>query len=336
MKREQLVQTLELLKHALAKDDTIPVFQCFVFDDGTISAYNDTVGIIAPVDTNETFAVHGKTFLGIVSNSSAEEVSVNLSNQTADFKLGKTEMTLPFIPKEDFIFEAPTAGTSMFPFTVSSCNAMKLCLDTVSKDETQRALQGITIVKDKMYSCDGDTLTRVQLPNGPKGTIFLPTAFCEAVVNVWDALGMAKGKLGYNDEWCVADFEDWEIWGRIPQIENKIDFEKEIKKTIKKEIEYQPVPAGLSDALKRAGVIAGAESAKTVIAIAKGKMALSTQTHMGEVDDVLAIKGHKEVTATISAEHLARAIVNCDRFEVHDNCILLEKEPDVFMLVSNM
>lgn len=339
MNRSYLVKILELLKPALAKDNMVPIFQNFTFEsDATVRAYDDQIAIIGPTEIQDSFAIHGNTILGLLSNSSAENVEFELKGNTAIVSLGKTISKLPFDPPESFIFKKPTDKWAFkIPFTESLYQAIEMCLNTVSKDTTQAALLGITIQGDKLYSCNGDAITRVQIPNGvSKNRALMSTPFCEAIVKLWSTLEMTKGVLNFSSDWVYADFEDWEVYGRVLEIKTPIDFEKEITKTIKTKTPTQALPDDFSGALSRARVLADPETQKTRISVVKGKVKIHTETHMGEVKDELNFKGHPDVDADVNAAHLQNAIQYCDQIAFLENCTVLEKKPDVLHIVSNM
>lgn len=336
MNRAELVKVLELLKPALASTNMVPIFQHFTFTEGAVSAYNDIIAIVGPAELVEPCSIHGNTLLGLLSNSKVDDVDISFTDGTAIIKLGKTVSKLPFMSEENFIFEAP-AGKWDFkiPFTESLASGLSMCLETVSTDETQAALQGITLDLDKLYSCNGDTLTRVALKHGGKWA-FMSSAFCSATLKLWNVLSMTKGTLHFNKEWIFADFGNWSVYGRVMEIKEPIDFEALIKQNIKKQVPTQAVPPDLSDALMRARVLSDPESQKTVVSIEKGKLTLHTETHMGEIKDLLTLKGHPDVAANINASHIHRALQYCDQVAFHDNCVVLTQDDIVLQLVSNM
>lgn len=338
MNRAELVRTLELIKPALASNNMVPIFQCFTFlNNGTVSAYDDEIAVVGPCELEENIGVHGNTILGLLSNSGAEEVDFSLAADTLTIKCGKTVSKLPYQPFENFIFKEPSQKWDYkIPFTESLFDAFKMCLETVSKDVTQTALLGITIERDKMYSCDSDAVTRVQLKHGGKGRVLMSTPFCEAVVRLWSSLAVTTGKLQFSDDWVYAEFGEWSVYGRILEITSPIDFEALIKKSIKGKAATQALPDGFSEALSRARVLSDPESQKTVMTVSKGRLQILTETHMGEVKDDLPLKGHPDVKAHVNASHLQRAIQYCDQVAILEGCTVFEKTPDVFQLVSNM
>jgi DNA polymerase III sliding clamp (beta) subunit (PCNA family) len=337
MNRAELVKTLELVKPALASKNLVPIFQSFTFTTGSVSAYDDTIAIVGPCEIEEACGIHGNTLLGILSNISAEEVTLELKADTAILSAGKSVTKLPFDSEDNFIFKEPTGKWDFkVPFTQSLFEAMELCLETVSVDETQAALHGVTIDGNKLYSCNGDTITRVQIKEGSKGRVLMPTQFCTSVVKLWSSLEMTKGTLHFNDEWVWANFEDWAVYGRVLVVDNPIDFEALIKRTIKDKVPTQAVPDGFSEALSRARILADPESKMTSATVSKGRLKLTTETHMGEIKDDLAFKGHPDVEANVNASHLYRALQHCDKFAIHENCTVFEKGTEVLQLVSNM
>lgn len=338
MNRNELVKNLELIKPALATNNTIPIFQCFMFTEETVSGYNGEIAISGPCEVASECGIHGSTLLGLLSNSTAPEFELELAGSTATIKTGRTTSKLPFEPRESFIFETPDQDyKSVLAITGSFIEGLKLARETVSNDTTQVALLGITIQDDEMYSCDGDTVTRVRLKVGiGRHRILLSTAFCEAVLRLWSELDMVKGKLHFNDKMVMADFTEWQVFGTILGIPNPIDFDAEIKKTIKGwKGNLQAIPEGLDAALSRARVLSDPESQKTTVTVAKGRLGLLTETHMGEIRDDLPLKGHVDIKVNINAAHLQRALKVCNQIAFLENCAVLEAE-NVLLIVSNM
>jgi len=338
MNRAELVKTLELVKPALAVDRTVPIFQCFNFTEGAVSAHNGTIAIIGPSEFEWSCGIHGATLLGLLSNSQVEDMEINLEQDTATIKLGKTISKLPFQSEEDFIFEVPEDDWHFkVPFTESFANALSMCLETVSSDETQVALQGVTLNGDKLFSCNGDTITRVQLKAGIKSRVLMPTPFCSAVLKLWSVLSMTKGSIQFNDKWIFASMGEWAVYSTILEVKEPIDFDDLIKRTVKAKIAVQDVPDALVEALSRARVLSDPESQKTTASVVKGKLSLHTETHMGEIKDSMLLKGHPDVEASINAGHLQRALGYCGKIAIHDNCIMLENDDiGALLLVSNM
>src|SRR5260370_30144683 len=100
MDRDKLVETLELLKPALADTPLVRVFECYQFDGKRISAYNDELAIVAPLETDHAFAVNGRILLGLLNNCRSEEVSLDPTivndEQVLHVKAGRSHFQLPY------------------------------------------------------------------------------------------------------------------------------------------------------------------------------------------------------------------------------------------------
>lgn len=335
--RSELVKTLELVKPALATHNMVPIFQCFAFSKGRVVAYDDTIGIVAPLPANtEVFGIHGGTLLGLLSASRSDEVVITLSGSEAVIKTGKTLSKLPYQTGDAFIFEPPAEVLpNKIAFTASVAAAIRLCLETVSVDATQAALNGITYDNGTYYSCDGDAVTCIRGSKG-KGRTLIPTQFCQAALKLWDALEAEKAELTFDDKWACLKLAGWAIYGRLLDIKNPLNFEAEIKKTVGTPRDWNVVPVGFNEALSRARVLSDPESAKTHLSIEKGVMTLFTETHMGEIKDTIQCKGWADVTANVNASHLQRALAHCGKIIIRSNCVEFEGDDNVYMLVSNM
>jgi len=344
MKRTELKDTLELVSLALADTNIVPIFQCFCFKHDHVLAYNDQICITADALFEQEFAVHGKTLLGLLKNSSAENLTIRTEETSLIIKADRSTFKLPFFPSSDFIFEDPWADENILYLDLSQdvFDALKACLTTTSNDQAQPALMGISIVNLRtLYSCNGDALTKVTLNvTGDEGsfTFFMPNTFCKTVVQIAEATGSKTGTLGFiDDEWVFADFKDnkYTVYGRLLKNANPIDFEALIERTVKGEVAYTNVPEGLNEALSRARIVGDAETAPTVFTVEGKRLKLVTDARAGVVHDSLSMD-HPDVVGVFSAEMVQGTIALCDQISVMKNCLVARKGEKVFQLLSSM
>jgi DNA polymerase III sliding clamp (beta) subunit (PCNA family) len=346
MKRAELVATLELVSHALADTNLVPVFQCFAFDTKTVSAYSDTIGIIAPCKTTEAFAVNGATLLGLLKNSHAEDVEFSIeSKQDLAIKTGKSRFKLPYFTKDDFVFTKPGFNDDTWiEINDKLLTGMEACLMTSSRDLAQPKLLGVNLQPYgkcmALYSCDGDALTRYVIPKTKVMAgmaCLIPNVFCEALIKIFKETKAEKANLQTNEEWAYALLDTgYHIYGRLIEATDPVDYEELITKTVKGEVNFVPVPKGLDHALSRARVVADPESAKTVLDVMNG-LKLTTDTQMGLIKDFLPYGKHPDaVTANVSAAMVQRAIGLCDEMAILDRCTVYRHGEELYMVVSNM
>lgn len=339
MKRTELKNTLELVSLGLADGPLVPVFQCFCFEKGTIKAYNDQIGIIVSFPMSEEFAIHGKTLLGLLRNSSAENLEFKLTDQEVTIKADRSTFKLPFMPVSDFIFKEPVfAVKTRIKLDADFLNGVKNCLTTVSKDQAQPALMGVYLNPGVLYGCDGDVVTKAKFEAvmSEPDCCLLPNVFCHAILQISEATECTEGELEISEEWAVVDFEnEYTVYGRLIQNDNSIDFDALIEKTVKTQPTFVEVPAGLDEALARARVIADIETAPTVFTIEANRLKLLTDGRAGTVRDSLGMK-HPDVQATFSAEMVQRTIGLCDEICVMENCLVGRKGTKLLQVVSCM
>ena len=339
MNRKELVKTLSLVGHALAPNAVVPMFANFMFSGKHVTAYNDQICIDAPCQTDQAYALNGKTLLGLLTNSKAEEVIFSISEKAefeVNIKAGRSTFKLPYQPKEEFLFAEPTDKFKSIS-TDKLKEAMDACLITASKDNTQPAFMGVclNLGEGALYSCDGDAISQYSLPTkGEEGTYMLPNAFCEAVLSIVEETKELISSFKLSKDWAKATIGDFNIWGRLIEVDSPLDYEDQIQKTLNGNHEFSAVPKALSAALDRARVLADAESAKTTFTVEGGRLKLLTETHMGVVRDSMDFK-HADVVANTSAALVQRSIKLCDQISILENCTAY-KGDRLLVVVSNM
>lgn len=335
MNRKELLNKLNHLSAALAKDDLIPVLKCFMFDGENVTAYNDKIAIIAPCPVDEAFAVNGDTLLGLLSNLSGDEVEFAVKDDVV-VSSGKSVFNLPYFQKDDFIFETPAdPAAAKVSLTPEALEALENCLDTVSNDLAQPALMGVTLHKGAFYSCNGDALTKSVFAKGKHSQHTIPSQFCSAVL---DIIGDDSAKeISIDEHWAKAVIGEFTIYGRMIVIEDQADYEELINASLANEHVFVPKPEGLTEALSRARVIADKESTKTTVEISKGRVKMHTANHLGEVDDVLAIdKKHPNVATAVSAEVVQKALVKTGEIAIMQGCCAFKKGEGLLIITGNM
>lgn len=350
MNRKELVAKLEHTSRALANNNIIPIFQCFAFDGKTVTAFNGDIGIVATgANIAEKFCVNGATLLGLLSNTGSEEVDFTIDGNEVVAKSGRSTFRQAWFPIEDYLFDKPENKWDIgIPLNEDFVSGLQACLMTASKDNTQGAFMGVCLTdlkkKVHMYSTDGDAISRYSIEYAAKEPFryMLPNGFCEAVIRLSNEFHPEKegdplGSLAVSSEWAQATLASgYTIYGRLLHVDNPIDYEAWIKKTIKDTPVYAFTPRGLDMALSRARVVADPESAKTNLVIKESRLKLVTQTATDAVRDTLAFGDYAEVEANVSAELVQRCVGLTTEMAIFENCCCFRRGTKLFILTSNM
>lgn len=343
MNTKDLVQRLELVQPALADDNLVPIFTCFMFKEGTVSAYNDVISIIAPLTLDiDQVALNGTILIGLLKNSTGD-AEFSMNDENVQIKAGRSNYKLPYFKQEDFLFEEPDEQwVAAVSVNETLLRGLEVCLTTVSRDHSMPALMGVCFNFDKklMFSCDGDAITQYKTEakfNG-KGVFTVPNEFCSALLKVCSETETTLGKIDFGEGWVRATLDNkFVIYGRMIENEAPLDHLALIDQTLKGQDTFAPLPMGLNEALARARVLSDPESSKTVLTIKGNKFKMETATRsMGTVNDELSIRGHLEATAAVHASLMQRSIAICDQILVADNCTAYKSGVEVLQVVSNI
>lgn len=344
MNRADLVALLELVKPGLSDTNLVPVFTCFVFNQETVSAYNDTLGIVANCNLGDKpFAVNGTTFLGLLQNSHSEDIELTVAKENVVVTAGRSDFKLPYFGEKEFLFEEPQdPWDATIKLDKNFKKYLEFCRATTTSDSTLPALMGVCFnLKEKaLYSCDGDSITKIVFGSEyvkGGGVFTVPNSFCDALFKVCDAVDSYEGTLSFNQGWVVGELKSgYTLYGRMIENSDPLDHATEIKNTLKEVPDYVDLPMGFAAALSRARVVADAESAKTIMTVKGGKLKLHTETHMGVIKDELSIRGHADVQAEVHASLVQRSIGMCDKIAILENCTSYMSGTHVLQVVSNI
>jgi DNA polymerase III sliding clamp (beta) subunit (PCNA family) len=339
MDRQELVKKLGLVSLALADNDLIPILKCFAFTGEDVIACNDTLGVTTPCPTEEAFCVHGKTLKELLENSHAETVVFKIEGDDLVVRTGKSTFKLPWFPIEDFLWLVPVDLEPIMELNEDLLIGLGQCLSTVSKDYTQLKMMGVRLHQGTLYSSDGDAFTRYVTDTKVAAKVdrLLPNDFCASLIKITEQSEASSGEISINDEWAAVELDsEFSIYGRLLEIDNPLDHEALIKRTLKAKPQFTKVPEGLDHALSRARVVADPESAKTVFTIKGGRLGLLTTASMGIIKDNLPFNGHSDVQANVSAARIQRCISLCDEMSVAENCCTFRSGSKLFILASNL
>lgn len=190
VKREVLLGALDSVQAGLAQREIIEQSTCFVFQDGTISTFNDNIvcRVPSPLGKEVTGAVKAPKLLEQLSKWQDDE-DIDVSHRNGELVISarrkrmgvgmEHEITLPL----DQI-EVPRKFKPLHADFLEAISFVQECTGT---DEARFALTCVHVCPEWVEACDGFQLTRFKLRTGIKPTLLRREATRHAT-----ALGMSE------------------------------------------------------------------------------------------------------------------------------------------------
>ena len=336
MERKLLLDAAESVAPALSATDIMPIMQCLWFSGDSVMAYNDVIALRAPLRTDFSGAISGKTLLALLRASRAKDVETITAGDALKIKAAGARMTLPVQPVDHFVFEFPKLGV-VPPLPVDSTaflQALAACMQSIGDDTGNPDTLGVTVIVDKasitLYATNNRTMTRAVLPTN-KGVkelklsprSVLPALFCAQLLKLARKGGV---NLQVDEVDAYLTTPGTNMYGKLVQVDKPLDFagifDHHVPGDYRKRL--REIPKRLALALERATIVAG-EDSKTLVSVKEGKLRLVTTTDgKGEIRDVLAFPDHEDAEFSVKPKVLRAAIEGQEKMLITKQCVVLE------------
>ena len=224
--RKMFLSVLESVKPGLAAKEIIEQSTSFVFKDGFVFTYNDSLAVSAPIGEEMGLegAVKADELFRLLQKCGSDEIELYSTDTEIrvkgdKFKAGvkrESEITLPL---DELKYPEKWVKVSE-DFT----KAVKSCLFSVSKDMTKPKLTCIHITPEKVESSDNFRATIYPLKTGVSSDIMLPGMAARSLVN-YNVTGYNTkgGWLHFTDKKTGLIFSTRTYSEDFPEIESRLD-----------------------------------------------------------------------------------------------------------------
>lgn len=324
MIRTELLDKLSLCAPALAKTEFVKVLSHFCFTGSHVYAYNDTIGVLAPLKTDFKGAVSGEVLMGMLRQSRAVELELNEIDDNLQIKMGlknPTKVKLGLMSPEEFVWDVPKAKPDLVIDISKRVKEFRECLESVmhsvSGDTTIPDQLGVTFVGESggvaLYSTNHHSMSYAHFDLG-KGKwperVILPATFCTLLYQI--SGGRTESfTLEVHRGYVRVMVDGVMLFSRVIESERPFDFKGEFADTIPKKFDEQavPIPSKVKLILERACIIADSKQQKntpTSVTAQAGKLHFRCFAEdRGEVIDSSQIAdGHPDAKIPVEARHL--------------------------------
>jgi len=346
MKRSELLAALNIVKPGLTNYDFIPILSNFCFDRETIMAYDDLTAICTKFAAGISGGISGQTLLNILGKSSAKEFEVTgYDNGKISCKLGRTKLTLPVLPTEDFLFEKPDEKRAVsFTLNKDFYTGIKMCMPSINTDPNHREQMGISvdINKKRTYICSTDNITvsRYKLKKGIDSKkdlqFILPKPFCEQLIR-FSTMNDVPLKLSVHKTFAIVDFEDGGfLFTKLYTSSVTLDY-ADIFEAHRKAIKActDNTPKTLKACTERSLVLLSKELDKTsTCVVASDSVMMKTDTALGKAVDKFKLNNSvkDDITYSINPELILRYIGLCNKISFSDSVVVMTSERFVHLV----
>ena len=338
--REDFLRQLNIAKQALITSRPfLPILSCFCFEGERVTSYNDYLAIQVELGLNLEFTggVNGEDLLAFLGAIGSKEASITIKGETFTLKGGTSELKLPVINKDMFLFQPPNfpkKTSTEIALTTEWIDGLKFCLiPTAEADIHQPELKGMTFCptgkKIEIYSTNRNRLNFVTIPFdcGEMKYTCLPQEFLHLT------LGSMKEKeepvLLISKMNIASALESCLIFSSMIEVKQDqlLPYQTLVKQLTAKPGTRFKIPEGLADSMRRARIITGDDVQSHVSASASGgRITFQASSPRGEFKEVCSWPSKDKMEFKINPVQLLDSINGCSEMAVQKLAITLYGE----------
>lgn len=301
VRRDPLLQTLNLAKPALSAASFVPILSHFCLDGAYVYAYNDVMAVAARFPLDDDFCVPGDLFIKVLGSVLDEELMLDTTDAVLTVAGKRSRIKLPTLPSKDFTFNYKVDHElgETWPLTADFVDGLSKCLISVGADPTHPAQLGVTVIGEggivNLFSTDNFTISqyRVEEMNIGDAQFILPTAFCEQVVALAKAFPNESAELAYLGDAAVARFGE-EVWvfTKLVADVSPMQFGSILSRHLPQLWRMVDIPPEFDGAVDRALLVLSSEADKiTEITATGANLRIFSTSPLGESTDEMSISG---------------------------------------------
>lgn len=330
--RVEFLKILDRMKHGLANKEIVEQSTSFIFSDGRVFAFNDTVLVSSDTHIEGTFSVSASELMAVFNKLKEKEVSLTVGENELLLKSGKFKAGVRLDKEIKLSVEEVKMPKRWRSLPEGFIDGLKTCEFSASRDMSRPTFCTIHITENKMDSFDNYRFTRYTMKGRFVKRALLPIGSA-SVLSGLEGLkeyGVAKGWLHFKMEDGV-EISCRTYDGDYPDIDGLIEGMGEGQSVI--------FPDKLKEALERVSVLSEDDLADgktvTVLWASDGELILRGEGSAGWAEEKFdaPTKGKDDIKFKINPKFLLDILSHNSKIQITDDGSKMVFEGDNFIHV---
>ncbi len=342
--RLELLTSLQNLEPALS---TKPIIEelTFIWFTGTyVYAYNDIIGIVAPLETEFKGGMKGSLILGLLDKSRAKEIEfIPSDNEDLLIKAANARLNLAYYGLDRSIWDVPALNNDLtFEITDILLKAISNAMMSVGHDTSIPDQLGVTLIPDGnilyLFSTDSKTVSRAMIPFECKfqKRVILPVIFCQQLMK----LCKNGGRMMIEGSSILAENKNGVLlFSRLIETARPLEFHATVDSVLSQREARQPVliPKRFKLAIERVALVLEShlgESAK--FEVKDDVLYMQADTSLGHIKDQMRLDAeHSDVELHVDPHLIKRALSECSELYLGKSCVILSDENFIHLISAS-
>ena len=316
----QLKENLKLLKDALGKTD---YENKFYFRDNAIFAISGSLFIKIGFEHEQEFTVDGRSFTTFMNKIKANEVELEVGENSVMIKTKKSRSEFPLF-KEEQVIPTEIFDASLELAPVDLAEAIETVAYASSKNKARPHLCGIRILGDEATGTDCRQISVSSFDGDFKEQVIIPSTIVKYVKN----LGISKYTI--NENWFVFATDDGVqiacpiLEGQYPtkeQIDGILDVrvDESIKFPVKDTVEALEICSVFLSSVDDLDKL-------VLVQVKGGKAMLTAKSLNGQHKEKVAVEFDGEVDFGVNPDFFKAILQKTDSVGIKDGRMVFESE----------
>ena len=298
IKREELINDLEMVKAGISPREFIEQSSCFCFQDGMVITFNDEVACRKKTCLKTTGAVQSTALMDILQKVDEPDLDVS-ENEKGELEFRGKRKAFGIVKDAEIFLpidrvEIPEKWKTLPPEFTEACGLVQHC---VSVDENRFLLTCVHITPDYIEACDNMQAIRCKLETGLKSSTLVRGTSLQHITQ----LGMDK--IALTASWVHFQNQQGLVFSCRRYAEDYPSLDPIF------EVKGHPIviPKGLKEASERAAVFATDQSGEPQMSVSlrEGMLRIKGEGYSGWYKEIKKINYHgPDINFLISPELL--------------------------------